>query len=562
MDETQPNWSVEPTPARRVARLGAPLAVAGPLSSMPDAALIAPLGMRSPKFLFDLQRGTGLVRAQTWLEVGEALIQVGRYDRSKVAWERGLVAIETAPEARPLAATFYWRLGQLGEGTQELTDAAYWYERAADAFRREGASADEATARMALGRVAFNASGGGEARQHVRDAVAAAREAGPEGAALLGEALEMAGEVAIDLGHHDEAIAALRDAIRQHQLARRANGGGQPATEEVRAGVVLAEALLDAGQVVAAVAAYEAIEPFIEAHESLETRGRGLALLALLNLELGRFEEATEPVKKALECLDLAGAVLRQARLHLGIAQRIERRAGPADARLHYERAWALAKGSRDRLRLAPIGYALSRLYAALGEWVLADLAIEEVLPIVQSAGDLEGLVRCTELAVKIATKLAQGQLALDRLMLLARTRGRLGDRFGELRGLRVALAATIAVPGLDPGRVTGEFMETLRQTGTAALGPGEAIETAESLAKKHLPRFSAEIALMEAERFVADGRIQDGARMFARSAAWSIAAKDRWAAVENWDRAIDLGESVGMAEVKQWTVERTIAAE
>ncbi len=164
-----PNWASEPTPARRVvARVGTPLGVAGPVSALPDAALIAPLGVRAPKLLFDLQRGTGLVRVQAWLEVGEALVQAARFDRAKVAWERGLVAIETAPEARPLAATLYWRLGQLGEGTQAFVDAAYWYERAADAFRREGASADEATARMALGRVAFNASGGGEARQHVR----------------------------------------------------------------------------------------------------------------------------------------------------------------------------------------------------------------------------------------------------------------------------------------------------------------------------------------------------------------------------------------------------------
>ncbi len=372
----------------------------------------------------------------------------------------------------------------------------------------------------------------------------------------------MAGEVALDLGHHDEAIAALRDAIRQYQLARRAYGGGQPATEEVRAGVVLAEVLLDAGQVVAAVTAYEAIEPFIEAHESLETRGRGLALLGLLNLELGRIEESTEPISKAFECLEGAGAVLRQARLHLGIAQRIEQRAGAAEARPHYEKAWKLAKNSPDRLRLAPIGYALSRLYATLGDWVLADLTIEEVLPIVQHAGDLEGLVRCTELAVKIATKLAQGQLALERLLLLARTRGRLGDRFGELRGLRIALAATIAVPGLDPERVTGEFMESLRQNGTAALGPGEALETAESLAKKQLPRYSAEIAAMEAERHVAEGRIQDGARTFVKAAGWCLTAKDRWAAVEYWDRAIDLGSSVGMFEVENWSVERTIAAE
>ena len=90
----------------------------------------------------------------------------------------------------------------------------------------------------------------------------------------------------------------------------------------------------------------------------------------------------------------------------------------------------------------------------------------------------------------------------------------------------------------------------------------GEALETAESLAKKQLPRYSAEIAAMEAERHVAEGRIQDGARTFVKAAGWCLTAKDRWAAVEYWDRAIDLGSSVGMFEVENWSVERTIAAE
>ncbi len=566
-------WRDPRVAARRpVGVIGAPIVASGPVS---DAALVAPIGMRGPGYLFALQQAEGAARIAVWVEIGDALGQVGRWDRARIAWERGLTLAEASPETRNLASTFYWRLGQLCEGTAELTEAGHWYERAADSFRKEGALADEAMARMALARVVYHARGGGEARQHARDAVLAAREAmgspsgllpeaGPEARAnLLGEALEMSGEVSLDLGHFEEAIASFREAVKQHERARLDEGAAEiRSSDEVRATIALAEALLDSGQVLAAVKTYESVEGLVEGHELAETRGRGMGLLGIINLELGQIAEAAEPLKKAHEALDAAGALFKRARLFVATAQRIEQRVGPEEALSYYEKAWIVAQAAGDELRLAPIGYALARCFVQVGDWVRADAVIEKVLTLVQSSADLEGLVRCTELAVRIALKLAQGKLALDRLMLLARTRGRLGDKIGEVRSLRTALAATLAVPGLDPDVVAGEFMECLRQVGTSSLGPAEAMQTAEAFSKGDYPQYASEIALMEAERHLAEGRRSEAARTFVKAAVWSVRAHDRWAAVDLWDRAVDLGQEIGMPEVEQWAIERTIASE
>ena len=130
------------------------------------------------------------------------------------------------------------------------------------------------------------------------------------------------------------------------------------------------------------------------------------------------------------------------------------------------------------------------------------------------------------------------------------------------LREVRTALLATLVVPDMDPEVVAGEFMECLRQTGTGVLGPTEAMETSEAFAKAEYPQYASEIAIMEAERHLSEGRRSEGARTFAKAAVWALRAHDRWAAVELWGRAVDLGEEIGLPEVEQWSIERTIATE
>lgn len=555
----------------RAGRVGPPITTPAILN---DAAIVSTLGMRAPHYLNALERAADdAARMALWIEVGDALALMERWDRVRLAWDRALALVDKSAAARAQAAGLYWRLGALGEGLSNLSEATSWYERAAEVLRREGALQDEALARMALARVTFHLRGGGEARQHARDAVLAVREAVAQLAAdsgegearrahnLLGEALELSGEVALDLGLHEEAIATLREAVRQHERARLAEGVAEGrSSDEVRATVALAEALLESGQVLQAVTAYEAVEDLVESHDSAETRGRGMALFGLVNLELGKVAEATEPLRQAHAWYEAAGATLRRARLHVATARRVEDLTGAEDARVHYERAWALAQGAGDELRLAPIGYALARCYMRLGEWVRADDVIAKALIVVQNAGDLEGLGRCTELGVKIAMKLAQGRLALERLLVLARTRGRLGERFGEIAALRAALSVTLAVPGMDPVPVASELMESLRQVGTEALGPGEALETAEALAKRGLDGYAREIAEMEADKLLSEGRPADGARTLAKAAAWSLRAGDRWGAIDLWDRAIGLGAGLGLAEVEHWGTERAIA--
>jgi len=530
-----------------------------------DAALVVPLGLRGPAYLHALEHADEAGRVALWQEIGDALGNLGRWDRARAAWERGRLVAEALPGLRGQAASLCWRLGHLSEGLRELPEALAFYERAADVFAREGAQADEARARMAMARVCFHDRGAGEAWGHARAAVLCARQAeGADGPSLLGEALELAGDIALDLGHAEEAVASLRDAVRQHERARVEgdDGGVGVSSAEVRAGVALAEALLEHGQLLAAVRVYEALQGLVEGHESLETRGRGKAVIGLINFELGRLEESVEDLKAAHAWLEAAGAPLRRARLLVATAQRLEKKAGKPEARALYEEAWKLAMRSGDEIRMAPIGYALARLYLELGELVLADETITRSLRAVQSAGDLEGLARCTELGVRVAVRLAQGKLALERLVLLARTRVRLHDRGGALRTLRVALEATLAVPDAETAPIAAEFMELLRETGPAAFGPTETWETAESLAKAGLSELACEIGVLEGERHFGQGRASDAARAFAQAALWAVQANDRWTAIDLWDRALEIGRELDLPDVEKWTADRTWAQE
>ena len=531
-----------------------------------DAAILASLGVRGLTYLAQLQAAGEAQKIALWLDIGDALGAGGRWDRARLAWERGRSLAEASRGGRGQAVSFYWRLGQLAEGQHQLAEAATWYERAADAFARDEAPSDEAVARMALARIAFHLSGAGHAAQAARQAVLAAK--GAHDAVLLGDALELAAEIELDLGQHDDAIAGFRDAARQHRLARAGDeaGGQRPGESlspgEVRAGVGLAEALLESGQALAALRAYEAVEAFVEGHDSVETRGRGLGVLGLLKLEVGNADEAVEPLKQAHELLDSAGAFLRRARLYVAMAQRIERLQGAVEAKESYERAWFIAKRARDPVRMAPIGYALARCYLEIGQYVRADEVLGEVMRQVQDAGDLEGMVRVTELGVRVAIRLAQGKMALERMLLLARTRGRMGDRAGQVHTLRSALEVTLVVPDTETEPVATEFLEALRETGTGVLGPAETMEIAEALAKGKMLALASEVAQMEAARHLSEARRSEGARTLVKAAVWSLRAGERWTAVDLWEQALAIAHELGLPEIEAWKVERTLAAE
>jgi tetratricopeptide (TPR) repeat protein len=527
------------------------------MTSLSHGAVLAPLGLRGPALLRRIELASApLARTQAWLEAGDALAQMGRIDRARLAWMRGVEAA-TSPNSRAVAASCCWRLGQVAESMRELSDALGWYGRSADIFAREGARPDETIARMAIARVTLYAAGAGLARQAAREAVSAAREA--DDPALLSQALELLGEVAFELGQREDAIASLRDAVRQAERAR-------DATAIVRASVGLADVLIESDQPLPALGALEVALPLLESHESLETRGRGMGLLGLVNLDVGELSAAAEPLKKAHEWLEAAGAHVRRARLLVATARRIEVRNSPREALPLYEQAWALAsrEGDVGRHRLAPIAYALSRCLLAHGDPVRADLHIIVALGMVEEAGDLEGLARCTELGVRIAARLRQGRLALERLLALARTQARLGEPLRALRTMRDALEATLGMPRetVDIAPIFEEFLELLKQRGTTLLGPGEALTTAEKLGQADHPWFASEVVVLEAERLLSEGNPTDAARAIAMAAIWATRAERRGDALELWDRAIDLGEAHDLSETEGWRVERTIATE
>ena len=490
-----------------------------------------------------------------WTDAGDSLANAGRTDNAAEAWRRGVAAADKIGNAaRRQASSLYWRLGQIAEATRALSEAEDWYERAADAFHQDDAIADEAVARMAQARVRFHHHGAGLAASSAREAVLASKVA--DDRLLLAEALELSSEIAFDLGEFEEAQSRAREAAHMHRAAHDVAG-------EVRATITLAEAMLDAGLVVQSVQVLEPLIPHLESVESPETRGRGLALMARFQLEIGKLEESTELLRKAQEYLIAAGADLRRARLLVAVAQRMERQAQtPAPALELYRSAWEIARHTGDRFRIAPIGFTYARALYESGDSIAADALIEMVLTLTREANDIQGLAHATELGVRIAVKLGQGPLALERLLLLARTRARLGDVRGELRTLIAALEATLRVPGLDPIPLAEEFMEAVRRTGTEHLGPSEAMAIAKRLADAKRPALAAELAAIQAMHAENASQGSMAARQFAQAAFWALAADNAADGLAFYERALALGEPLQLPEVGAWQTERNFLIE
>ncbi|MFO0750024.1 MAG: hypothetical protein U1F43_30795 [Myxococcota bacterium] len=530
------------------------------------AQLLAPLGFRAMQLVVGIEEaeaaGDARQQAALWLDGGDALVNNGRVDAAVEAWERGVAAAVGADggragagprgSVRRVLSSLYWRLGQVAESQRALEAAESRYERAAELFHGEGDAADEAVARMAIARVRFHHTGAGLARPEAREAVRLASLAADP--ALSGEANELTSAIAFDLGDFEDARIAAREAIRYYREARDSQG-------EVRASIALSEVLLEAGALLQAVNALEPVEPLLEGVDSNETRGRGMALLARFQLEAGNIEAATAPMKSAQELFLAAGANLRIARFLLAVGRTLEKRSG-GDPRAGidvYKTAFEIVRREGDRLRLAPIAYAYARALHATRDNIRADEVIDLALKLTQEAGDLEGQAYCTELGVRIAVSLAQGPMALERMILLARTRARLGDHQGELRTLLGALEATLRVPDLDPVPLAEEFMECVRRTGTEHLGPSEAMEVAKRLVSANRPAFAAELAGIEGMKEEQAGHRSAAARTFAQAAFWALAAGQAADGLAFYERALALGEPLLLPETEMWRVERQI---
>lgn len=521
--------------------------------------LLLPLGLRAAGYELAIAeaeaRGDGRALAEAWLAAGDALATIGRPERAVSVWEEAVGAALTGANRR-VVPSIYWRLGQVTEGLGRLEAAVGWYERAADVFHREGEGADEAIARMALGRARFFLLGAGDARASAREAVAAAREAGDDG--LLAESLGFSGEISLELGEVEEAVATLREAVRVNRRAARQEG-------EIAACVALAEALVAGGEMLQAIRTLEAVETRIEAAEDVETRGRGLGLLAVFQLEAGHLEEGTAALIKAREVLHAAGADLRHARLLVSCARRMEKLAGPRGALSAYAEAWLLAQHAREKFRLAPIAYALAACLFEVGEFVRADDVVGQALTLTNEACDLEGLAHCTELGVRIAVRLGAGKLALDRLLMLARARGRNGDHRGELRTLIGALSAASTVSEIDSGALAEEVVETLRRSGAEMLGSGEALLLADQLDGMRRVALARDVVALDGQFELNAGRPAEAARRFARAAQLALRVDDPEAladATALFDRALAIGEARGLSEVQQWRADRTLVLE
>ncbi len=509
--------------------------------------LLAAPGGRSARLAAQLTAGEG--RAEDWLEACEALVGLGDLE---VVLDVLDAAREVARHGgdRALRASIAWRLGQVSEALGRFADAGAHYESAAELFRLEGEPAEEAVALLRLSAVRLRAVGAGDALAPAAEAIAAARQADDDG--LLAEGLVQLGELYGELGEHEAAIVRHAEVVR---MAGRAGGGLEAIG--ARAAIGLAEARLALGDLQGAIAAGQLAGPWLELSDDAGVRARSIALLGLLQLttaaETGDAAEAdAEATARAARVAFLeAGDGFGLARFLMRAGQLAKRLHGPERAFPFFADAWEIARFTVDRVRSAPIAYALARCHADLERWVLADLAIEEALELVEASGDLEGLQICTELGVLAAISLDVPSLAIRRLLSLARARGRAGDARAETRGLVAALELAVSSGHEDPRGIASELMDAVRTTGGTHLGPGEFDELAGYLDKYGYFDLVLELLAMRAHQSMADDRLHDGARYFARAAKAAWRVPDRAAAEALLERVHAIATELGMEEVE-----------
>jgi tetratricopeptide (TPR) repeat protein len=458
--------------------------------------------------------------------------------------------------ARAMRGDVAWRQGVVADALGRPSEAAGHFELAADAFGQEGAAGDEALARMRQAEAAFAAAGALDGLRAAREAVDAARRAG-EVARVL-EALTLTGELYAELGEYEEAMVRFREVLRR---AAEAEEAGEPGIggHALRAGIGVVEARLALGEDERAAGTRGQLAPEEGLAEGMALRARLAVVDAILAAGRGALArlraggELPPEVARAAALCRSADISVRIPRMMLQIGQRVERLAGHAEALPWLELARQEAAGLSDRLRLAPVHYALARCYGGLGRWVEADIAIEEALRRSSEAGDVEGLRVCTELGVLIAVTIEVPNLAVRRLVGLARARASGGDEAGRTRALIAAVEVALRYGIEDLRAMFEELMGALRETGAAHVAPSELAELARLMTKAGAADLAREAWELRAGLARLEGRRTEEARCLFEASQAAVVGGELEDAERLMERAGQLARLLGLKELRAW---------
>ena len=487
------------------------------------------------------------------MDAGDALAAAGQVDGCEAAYRAALACLsgEDGRGLRRWVAELSWRLGQIANARGDAEAAADLFERAADRFSLEGAAYDEAAARLAAGRATLTTGGPALAGRFFAEAITAARAAGDRN--LIAQAIEAQGEAAELLGQPEQAAACCREA--QHLYREVGDEVGW-----ARATIGLAEAQLDGGDGGAAVRTLAPIDEAPALNHDASLPARVQAVLARVYLRAEADEQANDAFHAALDGFSATGDLRRRAKLLLAFGRDVETNGNLSNAVTLYKAAWADFQAVGDPNLLGPAAFSIARAYFELGDLVRADEAMNEAIEACERAGDLEGLVVISELAVTIAMRVGAGAAGIERMMLAARVRGETGDVAGQLEYLFRALDATTKVPGGDAVSLAAVLMDALRRAGPRGMDVDDFDIVADRLEAAGQPLMAAEVMGIRVAAERAAGRQRQAGAALARGAIFALRGGDLDQADALWSEAIALGEAMGLPEAAQWREDRDVS--
>ncbi len=281
--------------------------------------------------------------------------------------------------------------------------------------------------------------------------------------------------------------------------------------------------------------------------------GRVLLAKAALAAARGELHAATQGWVAGAEALAGSPDWILAVPGLLGVAASLESSGDAALPLAAAERATAVARESGNERLLGHALLALSRYYEAAGQLPAADDFAAEALRSFERVGALRDAARAHERALELAVAIEAPGLLVQRGVALARVKRDLGDVRAYEQGIGEALVLATRFESQERPALAQEVADILAGGGPAGAPTVDVIALAAHVAMGGLVERAHEILAERAQAAAQARRDEAAAQLFAAAAELSHELGDVGAAIAELQRAISLGERLGLADAAQW---------